>query len=519
MLIVDKITDICRQLTQQMYFNMYQTQELYKTLAVFCDGIQFTSLLVMLILYLIHKRVHIAYWRMYGAILVYIIMLSIVQNVLTFTSFGHGTTFYRAYILLSLMFVPLAEGLLYSLYRQGTPLAVVVKRVAIGEIFYVAMGILTYFEIYVTPFPNKYIIYLYTFIYGVWAFVVTQIRVMLFNRQLKYAYSSLEGRELGWVNKVLWGAVFLTVSLTLSTILIDLWLRFVYDFVSILVFCIIAYFVYIQQPINFSMVDNTRMFLSGDMIENVKIQFDPRNPDNDAAWLRNINTKTLNEIGAKLQKVMEIEKPYLSMDVTIADLAALVGTNTTYLSYYINNNLGTKFNAYINGFRLKAMRKALLDDQKSTIEYLAHSCGFKSIATMQRLFIEQHNCTASQYRQTGGKVAVLRPDDKYNGKKTNEEFELGSLLEEENGKAFMELCEKYYPSFEEKLRTFEPSLTFRDILLCMLIRLGYSPDQISKALSINKSSLNMTRFRLRIKLRMQRTDSLELHLARILNDD
>ena len=119
MLIVDKITDICRQLTQQMYFKMYQTQELYKTLAVFCDGIQFTSLLVMLILYLIHKRVHIAYWRMYGAILVYIIMLSIVQNVLTFTSFGHGTTFYRAYILLSLMFVPLAEGLLYSLYRQG----------------------------------------------------------------------------------------------------------------------------------------------------------------------------------------------------------------------------------------------------------------------------------------------------------------------------------------------------------------------------------------------------------------
>ena len=83
----------------------------------------------------------------------------------------------------------------------------------------------------------------------------------------------------------------------------------------------------------------------------------------------------------------------------------------------------------------------------------------------------------------------------------------------------MELCKKYYPSFEEKLRTFEPSLAFRDILLCMLIRLGYSPDQISKALSINKSSLNMTRFRLRIKLRMQRTDSLELHLARILNDD
>ena len=61
-----------------------------------------------------------------------------------------------------------------------------------------------------------------------------------------------------------------------------------------------------------------------------------------------------------LNKTMEEDKLYLNPKLTIKDVANSIGTNRTYLSYYINNTLHTSFYDFINNYRIENSSKHLL---------------------------------------------------------------------------------------------------------------------------------------------------------------
>jgi AraC-like DNA-binding protein len=87
-------------------------------------------------------------------------------------------------------------------------------------------------------------------------------------------------------------------------------------------------------------------------------------------------------------------------EITLADLARLLATNTTYLSRALNEGLGMTFSTFINSRRVKAVQDKLADASVTDdILTIALAAGFNSKASFNRAFAEIAGSTPSAYRK------------------------------------------------------------------------------------------------------------------------
>lgn len=102
----------------------------------------------------------------------------------------------------------------------------------------------------------------------------------------------------------------------------------------------------------------------------------------------------------KLEEYIREKELFLNAKLSLNDLATEMGTNRSYLSNCLNNELGVTFYDYINSFRLERA-KALLGDAtfEGSIEETALLSGFNSVSTFRRSFQKKYGCTPSQYRK------------------------------------------------------------------------------------------------------------------------
>jgi AraC-like DNA-binding protein len=89
-----------------------------------------------------------------------------------------------------------------------------------------------------------------------------------------------------------------------------------------------------------------------------------------------------------MDSVMSEQKVYLKNDLSLNELASILETNTTYLSFYFHRKLNTNFNDYINILRVKEACQLMFDPENSqfTIEAIAENSGFNSKSTFYRAF-------------------------------------------------------------------------------------------------------------------------------------
>lgn len=102
----------------------------------------------------------------------------------------------------------------------------------------------------------------------------------------------------------------------------------------------------------------------------------------------NINENLENNILSGLQKFETLEK-YRDQNLSLPSLAALLKTNTTYLSEIINKQKGKNYNAYINELRINYIVNKLYTDPQYLnykISYLAEDCGFVSHSSFATIF-------------------------------------------------------------------------------------------------------------------------------------
>ncbi|MBL7745135.1 MAG: helix-turn-helix transcriptional regulator [Chitinophagaceae bacterium] len=90
----------------------------------------------------------------------------------------------------------------------------------------------------------------------------------------------------------------------------------------------------------------------------------------------------------RLLEHMERGKPYLEPELSLADLAKRLNTNTSVLSKVINDGTGRNFNDFINSYRVQeVIQKLKQGEQKTqTLLGIAYDCGFNSKATFNRSF-------------------------------------------------------------------------------------------------------------------------------------
>jgi len=103
----------------------------------------------------------------------------------------------------------------------------------------------------------------------------------------------------------------------------------------------------------------------------------------------------------KLNKHMEITKPYLNPDMSIQELAEQVKIPSRIISEVVNNFIGQNFNDYVNNYRVEEYKKLAEDTSKNhyTVLALGYEAGFKSKTTFNTAFKKFTGKTPSEYRR------------------------------------------------------------------------------------------------------------------------
>jgi AraC-like DNA-binding protein len=101
-----------------------------------------------------------------------------------------------------------------------------------------------------------------------------------------------------------------------------------------------------------------------------------------------LSENDLQKLKAKLENLMQTEKPFLNPQLALSDLARRLGVNSTVLSYVINSGFGKNFNDFVNEFRIGYVKNKLQAGaaESSNLLAVAFDCGFNSKATFNRAF-------------------------------------------------------------------------------------------------------------------------------------
>ena len=105
-----------------------------------------------------------------------------------------------------------------------------------------------------------------------------------------------------------------------------------------------------------------------------------------------------------LYRAMQYISQNLSQPLSIRQTAHALGVNSYYLSHVLNERLHMGFRAYLNALRIERARRYLRVTSWS-VEEVAAACGFLTLRTFDRVFLELCGCTPRDFRKS---VAVGR---------------------------------------------------------------------------------------------------------------
>ena len=113
---------------------------------------------------------------------------------------------------------------------------------------------------------------------------------------------------------------------------------------------------------------------------------------------RDDNTGAIQEI----EKRVVDERFYANHGATIGDLASLIGIPEYKLRPMINQGLGYRnFNQFLNHYRIDEASSRLGADLTVPVLTIALDVGFKSLSSFNKSFREAHDCTPTEYRNSG----------------------------------------------------------------------------------------------------------------------
>ena len=112
-----------------------------------------------------------------------------------------------------------------------------------------------------------------------------------------------------------------------------------------------------------------------------------------------LSVKERSRINKGLQTLLEEKQIYKNPDLRLSDVALMLGTNRTYLSRTVNDEMNTTFCDLINDYRVKHA-KSLLEktDEKTSLEEIALLSGFNGTSSFYRIFKEKTDLTPGKYR-------------------------------------------------------------------------------------------------------------------------
>lgn len=112
-----------------------------------------------------------------------------------------------------------------------------------------------------------------------------------------------------------------------------------------------------------------------------------------------VSKSTQDDILTKLEK-FESQKGFLNANLSLAQLAHKMNTNTKYLSTTIKEQKGKNYNNYINGLRVDYIVSKLYNENRFreySVEGLAEEAGFSSREVFSKIFKKETGLTPFQF--------------------------------------------------------------------------------------------------------------------------
>lgn len=103
----------------------------------------------------------------------------------------------------------------------------------------------------------------------------------------------------------------------------------------------------------------------------------------------------------QLNRLMKEEELFKNRELRINDLAKKVGTNRTYLSRILNDELGTNYNEWVNNFRIKYAKNIMhnIEHKDLSLEEISELSGFATLGVFYKVFKEKEKIPPGGYRK------------------------------------------------------------------------------------------------------------------------
>jgi YesN/AraC family two-component response regulator len=152
--------------------------------------------------------------------------------------------------------------------------------------------------------------------------------------------------------------------------------------------CLIFYVYFAVRFVNYALVFH--------ILEDV-IMEEPETADDDIES-KPIEKKNSAFIKTRIKKWVA-DKQYCRAGLTIKDLADYLGTNTKYLSLYINNYENKTFRNWIGALRVEEALRLMQNNPSCKIDAVAESVGYANKSAFLIQFAKHANMTPGEWKK------------------------------------------------------------------------------------------------------------------------
>ena len=156
-----------------------------------------------------------------------------------------------------------------------------------------------------------------------------------------------------------------------------------------------SYTSYISGALSFSII----FYISIVLAISAKREHAASQHKNEARYQQKLQADDVDAMTQKLTRLMHQEQLFLNANLTLVQLAKKLGTNTSRLSQFFNDNLQISFPNYLNTLRIAHAKTLLCADNRLPTDHIADLCGFNSLSTFYSAFKKMTGTTPAQYRQ------------------------------------------------------------------------------------------------------------------------
>ncbi len=213
-----------------------------------------------------------------------------------------------------------------------------------------------------------------------------------FDDQIKLLFSSIEHRQLTWLQNITYLSVNTWIVFGIENFCLTLGYNVSNFTLSSVFYAVYVYIIGYLGLIKSDVLSSTEFTTSTSLATEVtEIKYEKSGLSAEAA----------EEYETRLLELMNSEHPYTNSDLTLNLLAEKMGITSHNLSEVMNTRLNQNFYDFINHYRIEQVKKDLSDPGKKHLKILsiAFDAGFSSKTTFNTIFKSKVMMTPSEYRK------------------------------------------------------------------------------------------------------------------------